>query len=184
MSHSFVNPAIYVLRNRKFRDGFAYCFSCLPCVHYSGDLHNLSIRRGNTCRRFTSSDVEVLQNVVLNDNSVYFYEPSTTKLQHRTSGILARVISNNNFYSSDHHHRLQSPTTGSCSKNGGSKKCGRNSALISAMGKKYSRVPSNGRNFESRMSSFAANPSRSGGMNNGKLKTAFSHREGHTDSYA
>lgn len=39
MSHSFVNPIVYVVRNQRFRDGFGYFFRWLPCIHYSGNLH-------------------------------------------------------------------------------------------------------------------------------------------------
>ena len=34
MSHSFVNPIIYVCRNSRFREGFAFVFRWLPCVRY------------------------------------------------------------------------------------------------------------------------------------------------------
>uniref|UniRef100_A0A5S6R5C8 G_PROTEIN_RECEP_F1_2 domain-containing protein n=1 Tax=Trichuris muris TaxID=70415 RepID=A0A5S6R5C8_TRIMR len=51
MVHCMVNPIIYVSRNRRFREGFAYVFQWLPGVHfdpYSMCLFNTSMARGSS----------------------------------------------------------------------------------------------------------------------------------------
>ncbi|KFD65303.1 hypothetical protein M514_08247 [Trichuris suis] len=66
MIHCMVNPIIYVSRNRRFREGFAYVFRWLPGVHfdpYSMCLFNTSMARGSSVQ---ASIVQPLHSASLN----------------------------------------------------------------------------------------------------------------------
>ncbi|CDW53040.1 neuropeptide Y receptor [Trichuris trichiura] len=66
MIHCMVNPIIYVCRNRRFREGFAYMFRWMPGVHfdpYSMCLFNTSMARGSSVQ---ASIVQPLHSASLN----------------------------------------------------------------------------------------------------------------------
>ena len=63
MSHSIVNPPIYVWRNAKLRAGFAYCIRCLPGVNYENRFaHELSMHQYATTTTRTRPSTHRVKN--------------------------------------------------------------------------------------------------------------------------
>lgn len=101
MSHSFVNPVIYVIRNKRFRDGFAYSFRWMPCVQYSGNLHRHNMTQSTyastgvnyidkkNCVRLPMSSVSTYKSSVNGGTTDRLLSPPNNEIEPESESMLS-----------------------------------------------------------------------------------------------